>query len=246
LPLTCSKQLIPHPNTKKKKEKETPLKMCINYLLSCCFLLSTVAFHLLNIRTCKNLIWLHFIIQHETYYEKYQKHVWQMLMVQNSARNMPMAETWHGLSVMFHKLKQTYYTSLLANAWTVVQHLLGNNLGVRASPVALSIWAWQDISHIQVSVPYFFPTPPIKLKLGLQIGGRLLVVTHWINQKQGEINKYDLTVIFIKLKLGLQIGGRPLVVTNWSIRNKEKINKYDLIVVFIKLKLGLQIGGGDY
>jgi len=54
------------------KKKETPLKMCINYPLSCCFLLSTVTFHLLNIRPCKNLIWLHFIIQHETYSEKFQ------------------------------------------------------------------------------------------------------------------------------------------------------------------------------
>jgi hypothetical protein len=118
-------------------------------------------------------------------------------MAQNSARNMPMAETWHRLGVMFHKLKQTDNTSLLAKTWTVVKHLrLGNNLGGGASPVALSIWARQDISRIQVLVTYFFPTPPIKLKLGMQIGERRLVVTHWINQKQGEINKYDLTVVF--------------------------------------------------
>jgi len=62
-----------------------------------------------------------------------------MLMAQNSARNMPMAETWLKC-VMFHKLKQTDNTSLLANTWTVVQHLrLGNNLGGGASPEALSI-----------------------------------------------------------------------------------------------------------
>ncbi len=32
-------------------------------------------------------------------------------------------------------------------------------------------------SHASL-VLYFFPTPPIKLKLGLQIGGRLLIATH--------------------------------------------------------------------
>ncbi len=33
------------------------------------------------------------------------------------------------------------------------------------------------IFHIQVLVTNFFPTPPIKLELGLQIGGRLLIQT---------------------------------------------------------------------
>jgi hypothetical protein len=32
-------------------------------------------------------------------------------------------------------------------------------------------------SHASL-VLYFFPTPPIKLQLGLQIGGRLLIATH--------------------------------------------------------------------
>jgi hypothetical protein len=32
-------------------------------------------------------------------------------------------------------------------------------------------------SHASL-VLYFFPAPPIKLKLGLQIGGRLLIATH--------------------------------------------------------------------
>jgi len=32
-------------------------------------------------------------------------------------------------------------------------------------------------SHLSL-VTFFFPTPPIKLKLGLQIGGRLLIATH--------------------------------------------------------------------
>ncbi len=54
----------------------------------------------------------------------------------------------------------------------------------------------------------FFPTPPIKLKLGLQVGGRLLLIaTHLeqsnylANQKQGAINTYDFTM-FIRLFLG--------------------------------------------
>jgi hypothetical protein len=32
-------------------------------------------------------------------------------------------------------------------------------------------------SHPSIVI-YFFPTPPIKLKLGLQMGGRLLIATH--------------------------------------------------------------------
>jgi hypothetical protein len=52
----------------------------------------------------------------------------------------------------------------------------------------------QNISHIQVLGTNFFPTPPIKLELGLQIGGRLLVQTHLDqsnylpHQKQGGVN----------------------------------------------------------
>jgi hypothetical protein len=52
-----------------------------------------------------------------------------------------------------------------------------------------------------------FPTPPTKLKLGLQIDGRLLIATHLdksnylTSQKQGSVNKYDLTV-FIRLFQG--------------------------------------------
>jgi hypothetical protein len=49
-----------------------------------------------------------------------------------------------------------------------------------------------------------FTTLPIKLKLGLQIGGRLLITTHLdqsnyiTNQKkQGAVKKYDLT-LFIR------------------------------------------------
>ncbi len=67
----------------------------------------------------------------------------------------------------------------------------------------------------------------------MQIGERRLVVTHWIKEKQGDINTYYLNVVFVKLKLGLQIGGRLLVVTNWINEKQGEINKYDLTVVFL-------------
>ncbi len=53
----------------------------------------------------------------------------------------------------------------------------------------------------------FCPTSHIKLKVRLQIGEKLLILTHMdpskylANQKQGAINKYDLTV-FIRLFQG--------------------------------------------
>jgi hypothetical protein len=60
----------------------------------------------------------------------------------------------------------------------------------------------KNVSHIQVLITFFFPTPPIKLKLRLQIGRRSVIASHLdqsnyvANQKEGEINKYDLTVNF--------------------------------------------------
>jgi hypothetical protein len=36
----------------------------------------------------------------------------------------------------------------------------------------------KNISYIQVLVTNFFPPRPIKLKRGLQVGGRLLIATH--------------------------------------------------------------------
>ncbi len=51
-------------------------------------------------------------------------------------------------------------------------------VGVRASPPTLSMWPSKHISHIQVLVTNFFPTPQIKLKLGLHVRGRLLLATH--------------------------------------------------------------------
>ncbi len=74
---------------------------------------------------------------------------------------------------------------------------------LRASPPTLSLWPCKNISHIQVLVANFFPTPEIKLKLGLQVGGRLLLATHLdqsnsvTNQKQGAVNKSNLN-LFIR------------------------------------------------
>jgi hypothetical protein len=49
------------------------------------------------------------------------------------------------------------------------------------------MWPCKNISHIQVLVTNFFPTPPIKLKLGLQVGGRLLIATQ-MDQPMQSIN----------------------------------------------------------
>jgi hypothetical protein len=71
---------------------------------------------------------------------------------------------------------------------------------LRASPKVLSMRPCKNISHIQGLVIYFYPTPLIKLKLRLQTGGRLLIATHLdqsnhlANQRQGVVNKYNLTV----------------------------------------------------
>jgi hypothetical protein len=47
-----------------------------------------------------------------------------------------------------------------------------------ASPALLSMRSCKNISHFQVLVIYLFATLPIKLKLGLQISGRLLKAIH--------------------------------------------------------------------
>jgi hypothetical protein len=78
---------------------------------------------------------------------------------------------------------------------------------IRASPPMLSIWPCTNISHIRVLVTNFFPTPPIKLKLWLEVGGRLVIATHLdqsnylANQKQGALKKYDL-IVFIRVLQG--------------------------------------------
>ncbi len=43
---------------------------------------------------------------------------------------------------------------------------------------SVSMWPCKNISDIKVLVINFFPTPPIKLKPGLQVGGRLLIPSH--------------------------------------------------------------------
>jgi hypothetical protein len=50
---------------------------------------------------------------------------------------------------------------------------------IRASlAVVLSMFTLQKDFHIQVLLIYFFTTPPIKLKLGLQIGWGVLIANH--------------------------------------------------------------------
>jgi len=62
----------------------------------------------------------------------------------------------------------------------------------------------RNIFDIQVLVTNFFRTPHIKLKLGLEVVGRLQIATHsdqsnyLANQKQAAVNKYDVTV-FIRV-----------------------------------------------
>jgi len=71
----------------------------------------------------------------------------------------------------------------------------------------LSMWPCKNISCIRVLVTNFFSTPPIKLKLWLQVGGRLVIAIHLDqsnylpNQKHESVNKYDLAV-FIRLFQG--------------------------------------------
>jgi hypothetical protein len=77
----------------------------------------------------------------------------------------------------------------------------------RTSPVVQYVTLKKYFSHPSVLLLTFFQPHPIKLKLGLQKGGRLLMATHldqWnylANQKQGAVNKYELTV-FIRLFQG--------------------------------------------
>jgi len=54
-----------------------------------------------------------------------------------------------------------------------------NFTALTAFPAVVNMWPWKNISSQPSVVNCFsFPTPPIKLKLGLQIGGRLLIANH--------------------------------------------------------------------
>jgi hypothetical protein len=69
----------------------------------------------------------------------------------------------------------------------------------------LNIWPCNNNFHIQVLNICFFPTPPIKLKLGLKTRGILLIATHLdqlnqlANYKQWKIIKYNMIVFIIFL-----------------------------------------------
>jgi hypothetical protein len=83
---------------------------------------------------------------------------------------------------------------------------LRSSVGVRASPPTLSIWPCKSTSHIQVLGTNFFPPPQIKRKLGLHVGGRLLLATHLdqsnyvTNHKQGAVNKSNLNLFIRSLQ----------------------------------------------
>jgi hypothetical protein len=50
---------------------------------------------------------------------------------------------------------------------------------IRASPaIAQYVTLQKYFSHPSLVIYFFFPTSPIKLELGLQIVGRLLIATH--------------------------------------------------------------------
>jgi hypothetical protein len=72
------------------------------------------------------------------------------------------------------------------------------NSVIRASPAVLSMWPF---SHPSLVI-YFFQTPPMKLKLGLQIGEILLIANHldkslWsANQKQGAADHISYNLLW--------------------------------------------------
>jgi hypothetical protein len=72
---------------------------------------------------------------------------------------------------------------------------------LRTSPLTLSMWLYKNICHIQVLVNKSFPTPPIKLKLGLLISARLLIATHWTNQTMLPIRNMEQSINMIQLYL---------------------------------------------
>jgi hypothetical protein len=66
-----------------------------------------------------------------------------------------------------------------------------------ASPPTLSMGLWQNISHSQALVTNFFPSPPIKLKLGLPVGGRLLGNINYCYHRT-ECIRHKLNYYFLK------------------------------------------------
>ncbi len=90
---------------------------------------------------------------------------------------------------------------------TIIHKILSTTLfGYSYSRNAWVCDPCKNISHIQVLVTNYSPTPPIKLKLRLlasTVGARLLIATHLEqsnylpNQKQGAVNEYNLTVFIV-------------------------------------------------
>ncbi len=72
------------------------------------------------------------------------------------------------------------YVGFSSSIFSVQDHVLSTaGSTIRASPPTLSMWPCKNMSHIQVLVDTnFFPTPPIKVKLGVLVDGRLLIATH--------------------------------------------------------------------
>jgi hypothetical protein len=116
------------------------------------------------------------------------------------------------------------------------------------------MWPCKNISGIQVLVINFFPTLPIKLKLGLQVGGRLLLATHLdqsnylANQKQGAVNKYDL-IVFITLFRGSSRAWEVWCYFQWIhwiwLINLIQVHGRTLSIGEDALTLGINTGSKD-
>jgi hypothetical protein len=87
--------------------------------------------------------------------------------------------------------------------WTAIN---AHNKSISTNTQLSMRWPWKNISHIQVLVTHFFPTPLIKLKLGLQVtwcetanSNPLGPINYLANQKQGTVNIHNFLTVFIEL-----------------------------------------------
>ncbi len=81
---------------------------------------------------------------------------------------------------LFHRLQINFCVYILQKSYNPCLYKARLKEFLRASPPKLSnyVTLQKYFSHIQVLVPNFFPTPPIKLKLGLRVHKRLLIANH--------------------------------------------------------------------